>query len=210
MERALVIQGSELNPNSVRLASSLPQVEVEIVDHVNNASTKEYSVVIIDDEKYIDEVSCLSIGRLFIKDSPSVKVALMMAGYVDLRVEKDGFISCCLSKPGVDSVKLDRSIDEDSLLLDEDKAKQNTEACGDGNSASKTTKKRACKNCTCGLAEKEATSGKVDTNMASKSSCGNCSLGDAFRCAGCPYRGLPAFKPGDKITLPNDFLADDI
>ena len=62
------------------------------------------------------------------------------------------------------------------------------------------TRPKPCKNCTCGRAQAEQKGQKVDlTNFTG--GCGRCHLGDAFRCANCPYRGSPAFKPGEKVDL---------
>ncbi|KAL5636468.1 hypothetical protein ACGC1H_000435 [Rhizoctonia solani] len=123
------------------------------------------------------------------------------------------------------------TIDPDSLLTDADKARP-VPTCEPVN-ANAPRRKRACKGCTCGLAEIEAAEavvmldGMVDGNAravsgdekakliaAAKaapkatSSCGSCFLGDAFRCASCPYLGLPAFQPGQKVEI--DAGMDDI
>jgi hypothetical protein len=67
------------------------------------------------------------------------------------------------------------------------------------------TKPKACDNCSCGRAELEA--GTITKEQLEKgnvsSSCGKCYLGDAFRCASCPFYGKPAFQPGDKVKLTN-------
>lgn len=104
----------------------------------------------------------------------------------------------------VDLVDSDALLDEDDLKRP-DPASLKAPSCGDG----ATKKKKACKNCTCGLAEEldQESKGKQKTNMP-KSACGSCYLGDAFRCASCPYLGMPAFKPGEKIVLDNNTLTD--
>ncbi|KXZ48225.1 hypothetical protein GPECTOR_29g13 [Gonium pectorale] len=101
-------------------------------------------------------------------------------------------------------------LDEEALLAPEDRAPAaKPDDCEVG-----TTGRKACKNCTCGRADAEAagTGVKLTPDMLENptSACGNCYLGDAFRCASCPYRGLPSFAPGQKISLAADGLAADL
>uniref|UniRef100_A0A3B4ZZB7 Anamorsin n=1 Tax=Stegastes partitus TaxID=144197 RepID=A0A3B4ZZB7_9TELE len=104
----------------------------------------------------------------------------------------------------VDLLDSDALLDEDDLKKP-DPASLKAPSCGEG--AGK--KKKACKNCTCGLAEEldQESKAQQKTDLP-KSACGSCYLGDAFRCASCPYLGMPAFKPGEKILLDNKTLTD--
>lgn len=66
--------------------------------------------------------------------------------------------------------------------------------------------RKPCDNCTCGRAEQGVQEEKKEQQKSS--SCGNCAKGDAFRCAGCPYLGMPAFKEGEEHLILN--LKDDV
>ncbi|KAM9301962.1 anamorsin [Gastrophryne carolinensis] len=100
-------------------------------------------------------------------------------------------------------------LDSDELLEPDDLRKPlpsslKADSCGDGGEK----KKKACKNCTCGLADELEEEKKNLAPKAAPSACGNCYLGDAFRCASCPYLGMPAFKPGEKVLLNPSQLQD--
>lgn len=140
----------------------------------------------------------------------------------------------------------DQTINEDDLIPQGEKSMDNNGTntagsngkcemliskidCEDGKGKQKRRKK-ACKDCTCGLKEQEDAEldqvqeqqnrvlfkldkkdlTEIDFTIKGKKvgGCGSCALGDAFRCSGCPYLGLPAFKPGQQINL--NSIADDL
>jgi len=73
--------------------------------------------------------------------------------------------------------------------------------------------RKACDNCSCGRKEREEAAARGEVSQESlkqapTSACGNCSKGDAFRCASCPYLGKPAFREGEEHLVLD--LMDDI
>lgn len=168
---------------------------------------------------------------------------LQLQGFMDIMVAKDPvtgdrFLTC--SKPnwgtgetaaikapikeskaaawkmGADDLAEDDLVDEDELLNDNLEITVGA-GCGiDPATGKPIGKKKACKNCSCGLKEieqEEARTGKtyerVEVAPAS-SACGSCYKGDAFRCASCPFLGKPAFEPTDDNKRVMLSMGDDI
>ena len=136
----------------------------------------------------------------------------LVTSVVEVTCKKPDFeVGSSLRLPGAKAapaqtwnIDLDDDLDlanPDDLLTEEDRSRPDPaslKVCGT------TGQRKACKNCVCGLKEElegeEQQQREQDRNNF-KSSCGSCYLGDAFRCASCPYLGMPAFKPGDKVKL---------
>jgi len=155
------------------------------------------------------------LGGLSEQDVPQLETAGLFAGAIGSKVRertqaKDGrwhvefsclkpnwTIGAAAVLPG--AAQAVERIDEDALLGEV------PAPVGKGKSDC-SSQPKACKNCTCGRKELEDKVGAAEAKKAleqgtQRSSCNNCYLGDAFRCDGCPYRGLPAFKPGTKVEL---------
>jgi hypothetical protein len=129
---------------------------------------------------------------------------------VGIKVSKPSQESKAAWKMNATDLADDDLIDEDELMDDEIvvKPRGDVNGCGDDGPA-EGGKKRACKNCSCGLADEEAKAEQEGQPLPEKkSACGSCYKGDAFRCASCPFLGKPAFEPGqEKLVLA---LGDDI
>lgn len=189
-------------------------------------------------------------GKLVVrnKTQDGFKSTLLLSGFVNSEQKDDGLFYA--SKPNyevgsgaklsfapkvkesvakvwkLDDTEEDDLINPDDLLDEDDKAlpdPSSLRVCGT------TGKRKACKDCSCGLAE-ELAGEAAPKNEIQKSSCGSvssfvevyslkltenfyflqCYLGDAFRCATCPYLGMPAFKPGEKIQITDNLLKGDL
>ncbi|XP_063702331.1 anamorsin homolog [Culicoides brevitarsis] len=166
-------------------------------------------------------------GKLFVRNKGGdFKSTLLLSGFVSIEQKENDLYQA--SKPNyevgsgaklsfakkdtaakvwkLDDTEEDDLINPDDLLDEEDKAMPDPSTlrvCGT------TGKRKACKDCSCGLAEELAAEG-APKNPIQKSSCGSCYLGDAFRCATCPYLGMPAFKPGEKIQITDNLLKGDL
>ncbi|XP_032520624.2 anamorsin homolog [Danaus plexippus] len=156
-------------------------------------------------------------GKLILKDQKDICSPLKLNGFLNVikngdhySAEKPKFevgskASLKLKKPAVwkldDTVEEawttkgdDEIIDSDMLLDEKDLTKPDEKSL---RVCATTGKRKACADCSCGLAEEL----RGEIKDTPKSSCGSCYLGDAFRCATCPYLGMPAFKPGEKVVL---------
>ncbi|WFD19427.1 electron carrier [Malassezia caprae] len=186
-------------------------------------------------------------------EAPAVSVAPDSAvAAVPLRKKLGGDASRQQKKASLWATQPEGQIDADTLLSGSDRMgprAMKREDCTVDLSQPRSRRKRACKNCTCGLREleeeeerngtivqlleseingsaggarQEVTSTvkgpdgvertvkrvQVDTRGAT-SSCGSCFLGDAFRCNTCPFLGMPAFEPGQKVEIPVS-MDDDV
>lgn len=188
----------------------------------------------------LNEISRSSACPVYIAGSAGVKPDYQVGAVMQLSLKKKKNANNQETKQAIwttmatDEATQNDLEDEDMLLDESDFAKPDAEALSRPGNCE--TKRKACKNCSCGRAEFELTEkiteskskdpavvvmelpeddslnivSVVPVSAMPKSSCGNCSLGDAFRCSTCPYLGMPSFNPGDKISLGGNMMQDDI
>jgi hypothetical protein len=110
----------------------------------------------------------------------------------------------------IDMMEEDDMVDEDNLLADTSNllGKPPSMSAAATKNGDDCSGRKACDDCSCGRADAEKSGSAAPKQPIKSSSCGKCNLGDAFRCASCPYLGKPAFKAGEEhlvLDLQDDF-----
>lgn len=128
-------------------------------------------------------------------------------GAAPLRKKKP-VVTLNLDNFGLDDDNVDDNdadmIDEDVLLEDDLLAPP---PAMNAKSSKNDAGRKPCENCSCGRKEiweaeqKENTTEPEQPKQVASSACGKCNMGDAFRCASCPFLGKPAFKAGEEHVV---------
>ncbi|XP_064393693.1 anamorsin homolog [Halichondria panicea] len=195
--------------SSLRLAGFVDISEVEVVqsgDQLEEGLVKTLSISNQDKPSFAVVKVMAKKTSYEVGTSSKLSFATKLESQAGSKVSEETAQVWTLSANDVFDDDID-IIDADTLLDEEDFLKPDPQTLRSNCGTDAAGKKKACKNCSCGLAEEM--SGEEKVSQPATSSCGNCSLGDAFRCSSCPYLGMPAFKSGEQIKLSTRQLNPD-
>ncbi|GJD05672.1 Anamorsin [Galdieria sulphuraria] len=190
-----------------------------------NPSSEQWNAILEKVFGYLSKDGTLELELSGIENTSPVKTELKLCGFKD--IEEDYSQEAKKSNGELEEVKHGATqketvqlwkklsaaqVDEQDLVDENSLVEMDETLEGVGQKSACAVGRKPCANCTCGKAEKLENSVKIATysltETAPSSACGNCYRGDAFRCAGCPYLGLPPFKPGEKVALSSQLQAD--
>lgn len=186
-----VIISNWTHPHSITHSDSLLSIIVKLLKPIGTVILKD-TTELSSSLKLNGFLNVTKVGDVYTAEKPNFEVGskapLKLGGNSGVWKLDETVEAAWSGGKDDDIIDSDQLLDEDDLKKPDE---QSLRVC------TTTGKRKACADCSCGLAEELA----GQTKETPKSSCGSCYLGDAFRCATCPYLGMPAFKPGEKVVL---------